>query len=83
MYRGEVMLPDTLKKMGFDVFGKCPKIKVIWCDSSMADCLRICDCYNSVAILSVDFAMVGKKFLRDIRRQKSVVIPNGIQEIRD
>ena len=72
------MLPDTLEKIGFDVFGKCPKIKVIWCGSSMADILRRCDSYNSVAILSVDFTMVGNKFLRDVRRQKSVIIPDGV-----
>ena len=39
--------------------------------------------YGSAAILSVDFAMVGNKFLRDIRRQKSVIIPDGVQEIGD
>ena len=77
------MLPDTLKEIGLDPFGECLKIKVIWCNSFMADILRRRDSYGSVAIISVDFTMTGNKFLRDTRRQKSVVIPDGVQEIGD
>ena len=77
------MLPDTLEEVGSYVFGDCPKIKTIWVgNSSVADSVRGDSSCDSV-ILPARSTMVGDKLLRDLRKQKDVVIPEGVQEIGD
>ena len=76
---GEVVLPDTLEKVGGDPFGDCPEVKAIWTgNSSVANGLRKKDFHTSVAILPAISTMVGDRSLWDFRKQKKVVIPEGV-----
>ena len=80
MCPGEVVLPDALEKVGYHVFSDYPKIRTIWVENRfVADSLR--HEYDCIAVFSEKATMVGDKLLRDLRRQKDVVIPDGVQEI--
>ena len=73
------MLPATLEKIGYALFFGCVNIQVIWVDNGSAvDDLRKA---HSAAILLGRSTMVGDKLLRDFRRLKDVIIPEGVLEI--
>lgn len=76
---GDVVLPAALEKVGPYVFNSCSEIKVIYIENrSIIDSLRE---YNSVTAILPAETMVGDRFLRNLRRQKDVVIPDGYREI--
>ena len=77
---GEAMLPEALETVGYSVLNGCPEIKQIWVgnDSKVLDFGRLCE---RVTMLPARSTMLGNKFLWDLRRQKDVVIPDGVQKI--
>ena len=80
VYHGEAVLPDALERIGYEVFDGCPKINVIRIENNFAaDCLK--RKYGSMTILPAKLTMVGDKPLWELRRQKDVVILEGVQEI--
>ena len=64
------------------MFDDCPEIKTIWVGkSSVADYLRKNYFRDSVVILPARSTMVGDRLLWELRKQREVVIPEGVQEI--
>ena len=71
-----VVLPPTLEKVGCCLFDDCPGIRAIWvCDCSAVGPIR--EANGSVAVLPLE-ALVGDRPLWDLRRQRDVVIPEGV-----
>lgn len=75
----EVTFSSTVEKIGKLAFEACPYLSAIWLED---DCLV--DVKNSVsdlvAVLRTD-TMVGNELLREFRKQKDVVIPDGVETI--
>ena len=76
----QATLPIALRDIGENAFRQCEKLKIAWVEGDCADRIRSC-VDESVAIIQVTQKTVGGKLLFDIRRQKDVVIPEGVQEI--
>ena len=77
---GEVVLPTALETVGEDSFDGCPEVKTIWVEnSSIADSLR--RAYKYKAIFLDRQIMVGNKLLWELRGQKELAIPDGVQTI--
>lgn len=82
MCNGEVVLPDTLEKVGYNPFADCWGITVVWVeDDSFVDNLRTSHSGSLMAILPARSTMVGDVLLWDLRRQKHVEIPEGVRRI--
>ena len=80
MCPGEAVLPDALERIGYEVLDGCPKINVIRVEKNFAaDSLK--RKYSSMTILPARLTMVGDNPLWELRRQKDVVIPEGVREI--
>ena len=75
----EITLPSTLKKMGENIFKKCENLKTVYVEGGCTADVWNCGA-NSAEVLPVG-KMIGGQFLQDLRRQKDVVIPEGVQEI--
>lgn len=73
------MLSSTLKEIGEDAFEYCWSLKIIWVEDGCAPDIRKC-AGQDVAIFPTR-TMASDKLLRDLRRQKDVVIPEGVREI--
>lgn len=75
----EATFPSTLKEIERSAFDSCKCLKVVWVDdSSPLDIRKYVG--DNVTILPAG-VMVGDKLLRDLRRQKDLVIPDGAREI--
>ena len=75
----EITLPGTVKEVGDDAFKNCSHLRVVWEENGCRwNSWRRVD--DNVPIFSAGMK-VGDKLLRDLRRQKDVVIPDGIEEI--
>ena len=76
---GGVVFPPTLEKVGCGLFDDCPGIRAIWVrDCSAVGPIR--ESNGSVAVLPLE-ALVGDRPLWDLRRQRDVVVPEGVREI--
>ena len=75
----EVTLPSTLKEIDNDAFCSCSGLKIVWVGEDCAvDVRKYVD--DSVTVWPTG-TMVGDKLLRDLRGQKHLVIPEGLQKI--
>lgn len=73
----EIILPNTLKDMCENAFKGCERLEIVWVEEGCA--VNVKNNVNcSVMVLSLN-AMVGKQSLRNLRRQKDVVIPEGTE----
>ena len=73
---GGVVLPPTLEEVGCCLFDDCSGIRAIWArDCSAVGPIREANC--SVAVLPLE-ALVGDRPLWDLRRQRDVVVPEGV-----
>lgn len=72
----ELTLPNTLKEIDEHAFEDCNDLKTVWLEEGCTLCIWRYVGY-SAAILPAG-AMVGGMPLRDLRRQKDVVIPENV-----
>lgn len=75
----EVTLPGTLKEINEYAFSNCNSLKTVWVEDGCAPDIKKC-CGDNVGIFPAK-TMVGSIHLRDLRKQKHTVIPEGVQEI--
>ena len=77
----EITLSSTLENMGRNIFRYCYNLRVVWvtwgCRFSIKNYVK-----DSVAVLSTK-TKLGGRLLREIREQKRIVIPNGVQKIKE
>ena len=75
----EITLPCTLREIGYDALNRCFRLNTVWVEEGCTLDIRA-HAISSAIILSTR-TMVGDKPLRDLRRQKDVVIPEGVTHI--
>ena len=76
----EVSLPAPLREIGWGAFRGCDNLRTVWADPSCAADIRR-HLRHRVAILPLRQTTVGGQRLWDLRVQKEVVVPEGIEEI--
>ena len=76
----EIVLPSTLTDIGTDTFKNCSSIRVIWTENCDRASIRRRLC-SSVVVLPERLTALGGAFLRDLRREKDIVLPEDIHEI--
>ena len=78
----EIILPSTLMSIGHNVFGICPDFSVVWVKGSCTADIEDAVPYY-VAIIPTKDKLIKNVPILDLRRQKEIVLSEGICEIGD
>ena len=78
----EIAVPGTLKEISRKMFCDCPNLRVVWvgegCTANVRESVG-----ESVEVLPAREAMFGSHFVWDLFRLREIVIPEGVERIRD
>lgn len=78
-----VTIPASVRSIEPEAFWRCENLRTVYVGDGCSICLSDAELPPSVEVRPVAETLVGGARLRDLRAQKSVVIPDGVQKIGD